>query len=70
MAEAVLRDGELLLPHDTGCGADVITPEHGDYERLRSAAVDDDALNGTPEEAAEIAARWRRKWALEDRRSA
>lgn len=70
MAQAVLKDGELLLPHDAGCGASVITPDNPDYEALLADAVRDDGLGGTAQQDAEIAARWRHKWALQDRRTA
>ncbi|MFD0900375.1 hypothetical protein [Actinomadura sediminis] len=70
MAEAMLKDGKLLLPHDAGCGASEITPDDPRYDELRADAVVEDDLDGTPEENAAVAARWRRKWALEDRRSA
>ncbi|MDA8368934.1 MAG: hypothetical protein M0026_03590 [Nocardiopsaceae bacterium] len=70
MAKAVWKGGTLLLPHDVGCGASEISPEDPRYEVLRADAVVDEDLNGTPEENASVAARWRRKWALEDRRSA
>lgn len=70
MAQAVFKNGELLLPFDVGCGADVITPDDPRYETLRADAVVDEDLNGTSEEAADIAARWRRKWTLDERRTA
>ncbi|GLZ14883.1 hypothetical protein Acsp04_51180 [Actinomadura sp. NBRC 104425] len=70
MAQAVLKGGRLLLPHDAGCGASEITPDDPRYADLRADAVVDEELNGTPEENAAIAAKWRRKWALEERRSA
>jgi hypothetical protein len=70
MAQAVLKDGKLLLPHDAGCGASVIPPDDPRYETLRADAVVDEDLAGTPEENAAVAARWRHKWALEGRRTA
>lgn len=50
MMQAILRDGELLLPHSVGDGATVIPPDHPDYARLRDSAVDLDAMRGTPEQ--------------------
>ncbi|MFC6883510.1 hypothetical protein [Actinomadura yumaensis] len=70
MAKAVLRDGKLLLPHPADCGAAEIHPDDPRYAELRRDAVVWDDLDGTPEEAAAIAQRLRRKWATEDRLSA
>ncbi|TDC86033.1 hypothetical protein [Actinomadura sp. 7K507] len=70
MTKAVLKDGKLLLSHEAGCGATEITPEDPRYEELHADAVEFDDLADTPEENAALGARWRRKWALEDRRTA
>lgn len=69
-AQAVIKDGELLLPHDVGCGAEVIAPADPRYVSLHASAIRDEDLNGTPEQDAALAERWRAKWALEDRRTA
>ena len=70
MARAMLKSGKLLLPHDAGGGASEVTPDDPRYDGLRADAIAEDDLDGTPEENAAVAARWRRKWALEDRRTA
>ena len=69
-AQAVIKNGELLLPHDVGCGAELIRPDDPRYEALFAHAVRDEDLNGTAEQNAALAERWAARWALEDRRSA
>ncbi|SEG94278.1 hypothetical protein SAMN04489712_1459 [Thermomonospora echinospora] len=69
-AQAVIKNGELLLPHPVGCGAELITPDDPRYDDLLAHAVRDEDLNGTPEQNAALAARWAAKWAREDRRTA
>jgi hypothetical protein len=69
-AQAVIKDGRLLLPHDAGCGAELITPADPRYASLAENAVRDDALDGSAEQDASLADRWRAKWAFEDRRTA
>ncbi|GAA2628396.1 hypothetical protein SMC26_29305 [Actinomadura fulvescens] len=68
--QAVLRDGELLLPHSVGDGVTVIGPAHPDYERLRAGAVDLDAMRPTPEQDRTRADWLRARLATEDRRTA
>ncbi|MGK5556115.1 hypothetical protein ACSNOI_31310 [Actinomadura kijaniata] len=70
MAQAIRRDGLLLVPHDVGDGVTVIEPHHPDYERLAATAVDFDALRGTPRRDQELAERFRHKWARQERRTA
>lgn len=69
-AKAVIKDGDLLLPHDAGCGAELISPDDPRYDELYVGAVRDEDLDGTPEQNTALAERWRRKWALEELRSA
>lgn len=69
-AKAVIKNGELLLPHEVGCGAELITPDDSRYPGLHANAVRDEDLQGTPEHSSTLAARWRHKWALEERRTA
>lgn len=64
---AILKAGQLLLPHDAGCGAEVITTSDPRYAALLGDAVRDEDLNGTLDEDAELAARWA---AREHRRTA
>ncbi|TMR02407.1 hypothetical protein ETD83_12760 [Actinomadura soli] len=66
MAQAVLKGGELLLPHDSGCGASVIPPDDPHYNALHADSVVDEDLNGTPEENAAITTRWRHKGQVVD----
>jgi hypothetical protein len=70
VAEAVIKGGELLLPHHVGCGAEVIGPDDPRYPQLVAGAIRDEDLNGTPEEDAAFADRWSAKWALQGRRTA
>lgn len=69
-AKAVIKNGELLLPHDAGCGAELITPDDPRYPALHADAVRDEDLQNRPERSSALAARWRRKWALDERRTA
>ena len=69
-AQAILKDGKLLLPHDVGCGAEVVATGDPRYDELFDDAIRDEDLCGTPEENAALAARWLETWALEDRRTA
>lgn len=69
-AQAVIKHGELLLPHEFGCGAELIAPDDPRYGALSAGAVRDEDLDGTAEQSASLADRWRAKWAVEDRRTA
>lgn len=69
-AQAVIKNGELLLPHDVGCGAELITPDDPRYAALSAHAVHAEDLNGSAEQNGSLADRWASKWALEDRRTA
>jgi hypothetical protein len=70
MPQAILKDGELLLPHPIGDGVTLVTPDHPDYQELRDSAVDFAALRGTPEQNRAAADRLRAKLARQDRRTA
>ncbi|GAA1558884.1 hypothetical protein GCM10009678_47420 [Actinomadura kijaniata] len=70
MAQAIRRDGLLLVPHDVGDGVTIVEPNHPDYERLASTAMDFDALRGTPQRNQELVERFRRRWARQERRTA
>lgn len=69
-AQAVMKHGELLLPHDVGCGVKLVTPDDPHYPDLHADAVRDEDLRDSPARSAALAARWRHKWALEERRTA
>jgi hypothetical protein len=69
-AQAVIKNGELLLPHEVGCGAELIRPDDPRYVDLAIGAIRDEDLDGTPQDNAVLADRWRARWALDDRRTA
>ncbi|MFF5265036.1 hypothetical protein ACFY4C_39645 [Actinomadura viridis] len=70
MPQAILKDGELLLPHPVGDGVTLINPDHPNYQELRDGAIDWAALRGTPQQNRAAADRLRAKLARQDRRTA
>ncbi|WP_157430025.1 hypothetical protein [Actinomadura oligospora] len=64
-SKAVIKNGELLLPHPVGCGAELITPDDPSHDELHANAVHDEDLNGTREQDAALADRWFQTWALD-----
>ncbi|GAA0968961.1 hypothetical protein [Actinocorallia libanotica] len=67
-AKAVIKNGELLLPHEVGCGAELISPDDPRYEALYATAFHDE--KDDREKSAALLSEWLAKWALEDRRTA
>lgn len=68
---AILTDsGDLLVPHDAGCGAHRVHPGDSRYAELAADAIPESALASTPEEDARLAAKWAANWPAEERRTA
>lgn len=62
--------GDLLVPHDAGCGAELIEPGDPRYAEYAADAIPESFFAPAPEEDAALAAKWAAKWGIEERRTA